>query len=100
MADAVFMPTGATRSIAATTTAQRVPLPGTTSHVRVYNGAAALAFVRFGRDVTSMDASVSTSMPLGPGGCEVFRVPASADYVSAVLLSGTGTVFVTPGEGS
>lgn len=97
------MPTGATRSISATTTAQRVPLPGTTSHVRVFNGATGLlerAFVRFGRDVSNMDASVSTSMPLGPQGVEVFRVPVGADYVSVVMGSGSGVVYVTPGEGS
>lgn len=98
MADQVFMPTNATRTINATVTPQRAVLPGVARHARVYNAAPVIAFFRFGAN--DMDASVSTSMPLGPGAVEVFRVPATAGYVSVVLASGTGTVYVTPGEGS
>lgn len=98
MSDAVFSPTGATRNIAATTTAQRATLPGVTTHVRVYNGATGRAFIRFGAN--DMDASVATSMPLGVEACEVFRVPFGATYVSVVLMDGTGPVYITPGEGA
>jgi hypothetical protein len=98
MADQVFMATNATRTIAATTTPLRATLPGVARHARVMNGAASIAFIRFG--VNDMDASVATSMPLGPGAVEVFRVPATAGYVSVVLASGSGPVYVTPGEGS
>jgi hypothetical protein len=68
--------------------------------VRVHNSAGAAAFVTFGN--SAVTASASTDMPVPAGGVELFTVPNSAGdnlYAAAVLASGTGSVYFTPGVG-
>lgn len=90
----VFGPSGPTVTLAATTTTSRVALPS--RNVRFHNGGSATVFVRFGD--STVTAAVTNAMPIPAGGVEMF-CHADATHIAAIYASGTGTIYVTPGEG-
>lgn len=93
-----FMPSGggaATVSAATSVASASAALDQYSNCVRVYNSGATAAFIRF-----TVDASTATltDMPLAPGATEVFT-KGTCTVASAILASGTGTVYFTNGEG-
>jgi len=108
-----FQIQGKTTRINATTTANTVSILSDSpcNQLRVHNGTAAEVFFRVG--TTSSDAVVipvagtpsygailhnnQTVVITTPKQCA--NVAASSIYFSAIVASGTGTVYVTPGEG-
>lgn len=95
-----FSPTGATVSLAVTTTTGSVALtaPGGSggSDVRLYNAGGSLVFVAFGS--STVQAAV-TSLPLPAGQTEVFSVGPGSTHVAAITASGTATLYATTGRG-
>lgn len=63
----------------------------------VTNDTNSLAFVTTG--IGSATAA-ATSLPVGAKSQAVISVPVSHDFAAAILVSGTGTVYFTPGYGS
>lgn len=91
-----FRPAG-TASVAGSTSAATVALVGAGSSVLVYNDAGAVAFVRFGM------AGIAAGMgdtPVPAGARMLVDAGRLATFASAVLASGTGSVFFTRGDGS
>lgn len=105
MADA-FIQTDATRVFATpgtTSTAQAVGgLTGATAAARVYNGTNQVVAVAFGLlGLTASLANGSMSVPIPPGGVEVFRTPLGVTHAAVVAAAAsTGAVYVTPGDGA
>lgn len=92
-----FRPTGSV-SISAGTTSASVQLAGGGDSVVITNIAASLAYVRFGAD-PSVSASTG-DMPILPNGHVMLAVNSLIIYAAAVLVSGSGTVVLTRGDGS
>lgn len=92
-----FRPAG-TASVAASTSAAAVALVGGGSSVLVFNAASGIAFVRFG--MAGVAASAGSDLPVPPGGLMLVDAGRLATYASAVLASGSGSVFFTRGDGS
>lgn len=90
----VFGPSGATTSLAATTTTSRVALPS--RNLRIHNGGSNTVFVRFGD--STINATTTDGMPIPGGAVEVFNHH-GATHLAAIFASGSGTVYLTPGEG-
>lgn len=65
--------------------------------VRIRNPLGVDGFIVFGPDST-LAASLTTSMPIAPG-TEILKAPRGTKYVAAILPSGSGTVYFTPGRG-
>lgn len=96
MTTKTFMPNGSASTSAATsTTSASAALDAYSNNVRVYNAGATAAFIRFAVGATT---AVVTDMPIAPGATEVFT-KGNATVASAILASGTGTVYFTCGEG-
>jgi hypothetical protein len=106
-----FQPMGKTTRINVTTTANTVAIlsDSPANQVRVHNGTAAEIFIRLGTSSTD-DAVIPTAGTAAYGvllhnnTTAIFTAPKQASntavlYVSAIIASGTGTVYVTPGEG-
>jgi len=92
-----FRPTG-TVSISANTTSASVQLAGGGDSVVVTNTSGALAYVRFGADPT---VSASTAdMPVLPSTRVMLAVNSLINYAATVLVSGSGTVLFTRGDGA
>lgn len=66
------------------------------TELRVYNAATAVAFIRWG---TGAQTAVNTDMAIAPGATEVFYKGYS-NNVAVILASGTGSVYVSAGEGA
>jgi hypothetical protein len=92
-----FRPSG-TVSITAGTTTSAVALNGGGESVLVTNATSSLAFVRFGADA-SVIASTS-DMPIQPAARVMLAVNPFITYAAILLMTGTGTVFLTRGDGS
>lgn len=88
-----------TVSISATTSSANVALPSgvPARQLRIFNNAGAVAFVAFGG--SGITASTSTSVPIAVGAVEVLSIPSEANYVAAILASGTGSIYFTVGFG-
>jgi hypothetical protein len=92
-----FRPTG-TVSISANTTSASVQLAGGGDTVVITNTTSALAYVRFGADPSV--AASSADMPVLPNTRAVLAVNSLICYASALLVSGSGAVLFTRGDGS
>ncbi|MBV9251103.1 MAG: hypothetical protein JO227_17865 [Acetobacteraceae bacterium] len=92
-----FRPTG-TVAASAGTISTSVPLAGGGETVVVTNTAASLAYVRFGADAT-VTAS-GADMPVLPNSRVALAVNSLVTYAAAVLVSGSGNVLFTRGDGS
>jgi hypothetical protein len=98
----VFTPIGATVNIATVgTTSTRVQrtLSGQGGdEIRVANTGTAVAFVEFG--ASTIDATVTASLPILPGAVEVFSVNPMQTHVAAITASGTTTLYISTGRGA
>jgi hypothetical protein len=92
-----FRPTG-TVSLAAGTTSTSVALLGGGDSIVVTNLAASLAYVRFGADPSV--AATSADMPVLPNARVMLGVNSLIGYAAAMVVSGSGTVLMTRGDGS
>jgi hypothetical protein len=90
-----FGPSGATVSLAVSAASARVALPARS--IRLHNSSEVTMFIAFGDSAVS--ATVAAGMPIPAGGVEVFDVPGGPTHVAAITASGTGTLYVTPGQG-
>ena len=73
---------------------------GRCDSVRVMNNGTATVWIAFGD--ASVTASLTTSMPVGPGGTEIVRFrnnDGSPHYAAAIAVGSTGKVYFTPGDG-
>jgi hypothetical protein len=108
-----FQAQGKTTRINVTTTANTVSILSDSpcNQLRVHNGTAGEVFVRIGTASTD-DAAVPVAGTPGYGTLlhnnqtSIFTTPkqcanvaASSIYFSAIVATGTATVYVTPGEG-
>lgn len=68
--------------------------------LRIFNNTSAIAFVRTGnsRDGT-ITALVASDLPIAPNAVEVIGCNDSDDTFAVILLSGSGNVYVTKGQG-
>lgn len=102
MRDRVFYPI-ASVALALTTTSARVAIPGTIEReqkrtVRLANPETAGVFIAFGSSTVTA-AVDGTSLYLPAGAVELFEPPVGVTHVAGVLASGTGTLYITAGEG-
>lgn len=106
-----FQPMGKTTRINVTTTANTVAIlsDSPSNQVRVHNGTAAEIFIRLGTASTD-DAVIPTAgtpaygVLLHNNQTVILTAPKQATntavlYVSAIIATGSGIVYVTPGEG-
>ena len=95
-----FTPLGTTKNITASATTSSVALPVQTESrtVRVYNGTDVVVFIAFG--ISTIEAVVATSMPLGPGATEFLEAGPAVTHVAGITSAGGGTVWFTEGKGS
>ena len=104
MANEVFLPVRSVR-IDASTASKRVAIPGEARHMRIFNNTTSMAWVTLGGNtVTSAILAADTAgegFPIAPNSVELFRCdPRNANtHVAVALLTGTGIVNVTVGEG-
>jgi len=96
-ATSAFRPTG-TVSLDAGTTSANVPLVGGGETVVVTNTTACLAYIRFGSDATV--AASTGDMPVLPNSRAALSVNNLISHVAAFLISGSGNVLFTRGDGS
>lgn len=67
--------------------------------VRVVNDGTVTTFIAFGVNGAAATAAVASSPPMLAGTSEVFTVPAATTHISAIVASGTATIYATPGQG-
>lgn len=92
-----FRPAG-TAAVAASTNAASTPLVGGGSSMLVFNAAGSTAFVRFG--MAGMNPATTADTPVPPGSRMLVDAGRLVTEASAVLRSGSGTVYFTRGDGS
>lgn len=92
-----FRPTG-TVSLSAGTTSSNIVLTGGGDSVVVTNATASIGYVRFGAD-PSVTAS-AVDMPVLANAHVILAVNSLITYAAVVLVSGSGTVLLTRGDGS
>jgi hypothetical protein len=95
-----FSPLGNTATVAMTTVSAEAALGGSghaTTVVRLYNDANTVAFFKF--SVGGGQTAVSTDNFIAPKVTELFSVPREITHVTAVLVSGTGTLYAVRGGG-
>lgn len=92
-----FRPSGTT-SVAASTAAAATMLASGGSSILVFNNSGAVAFVRFGMNTTPAASTGDTPVPAGAR--MLLDAGTLVTHASAVLASGTGSVFFTRGDGS
>lgn len=92
-----FRATGTT-AVAAGTSAAVGTLANEGEAALAYNSAGSVAFVRFGTDNTVVAKNTDTPVP--PGARMLMHVGNLARTVSVLLASGSGTVYVTRGDGT
>jgi hypothetical protein len=85
--------------VSSSTQIKQVTTTPAVRQIRVMNNGTATAWVEFGD--STVTASLTTSLPVGPGVTEVFTVK-KADgpiYAAAIAAGSTGKVYFTPGQG-
>ena len=92
-----FRPTGTT-GVAAGTTSTNITLAGGGDSIVITNTTASLAYIRFGSDLT-VTASAS-DMPVLPNSRAMLSINSLITTAAALLISGSGTVLFTRGDGS
>lgn len=81
-------------TISASTTSASVAYPATTDFVRVLNDGTAVAWLRSGD--SSVTASAGNGQFLHGNRNTVFRRDRNHTHIAAVLVSGTGTIYISP----
>ena len=92
-----FWPAG-TVVVAAGTSSTNAALSGGGEAVLVFNASAAVAFVRFGTDLTV--AATVNDTPVPAGARMLIHAGEYALTAAAVLLAGSGSVYFTRGNGT
>jgi hypothetical protein len=92
----------ATKNIAAgaaSASAQIVNAPGDIIQVRIVNNGSATTWIAFGD--STVTASLTADIPIGPGVIEVLTVqcPAGPLFAAVIAAGATGNVYFTPGVG-
>ena len=64
--------------------------------LRVFNATAVTVFIQFG---DSTVVATTAKMPIPAGAVEVFSIGGST-YIAGITISGTCTVYATPGRGN
>jgi len=107
-----FQAQGKTTRINATTTANTVSILSDSpcNQVRIHNGTAAEVFVRLGTASTDdvvipVAGTPAYGVVIHNNQTVIFTAPKQATntaslYVSVIVASGTGAIYVTPGEGT
>jgi hypothetical protein len=93
-----FAPSGI-MSLAASTTSVGAALPSLGETLVVTNPTVSLAWVAVGAGTTPPTAVAGACIPVLPGQRRIIGAP-GATQVSAVLTTGTGTIYVETGKGS
>lgn len=93
-----FFPRGDSISISATTSSSSVPLLVSCESIRVLNTTSFVAFVSFGVGSAVAAVDGNESIPIAPGATEVFG-GGNYTHAAAILTSGSGAVWFTPGAG-
>lgn len=89
---------GGTVNISVTASSQPIRLQtvnDASGVVRIYNAGTATVWVEFGG--STVTASTTTSMPIPAGG--VYVIGNTQQYIAAIALAATGTIYFTPGDG-
>lgn len=94
-----FAPLGSSVKVAATTTSGSVALGTTPRTIRVHNAATGIAYIAFGAGGATAAADGTASIPMAAGATEVFGSGSSITHAAAILATGTGDVWFTPGDG-
>src|SRR5687767_2409353 len=92
---------GTASAAAAQTITQTLGDPASSSPIydlRVYNNATGVAFVQWGG--TAVVATTTTGYPIGPGVDTVIGMGAPCRGVSVIMGTGTGNVYISPGDGA
>ncbi len=92
-----FRPTG-TVSLNTTTASANIALAGGGDSVVVTNLTGSLAYVRFGSDANVV--ATTADMPVLPNAHVMLGVNSVIGYAAVVLVTGTGSVLFTRGDGS
>lgn len=93
----------ATTSLAVTSVTgnRQVQAASLTGHVRVFNTGTVTVFIEMsnssGVAATVPNGATPGSYPLAAGAVEVIACP--LQYIAAITVSGTATLYFTPGEG-
>jgi hypothetical protein len=90
-----FDPTASTSLAFSTTSAEVTTLSASDNIVRIYNGGTGVVFIRWG---TTAQTAVATDMAIAPGAVEVFTKN-NATRLAAIASSGSGTLYITTGNG-
>jgi hypothetical protein len=91
-----FKPLG-TITLAASTTPASATLPLTGDSLRIVNTTSAIAYIALGKGTAT---ATTGSYPVPPGAAALIAAGPYIDAVAVVLESGSGSVFVTVGEGT
>jgi len=78
-------------------TSVRVETPSSEGVISVYNSHTAAVFVKTG-DVT-VNATLTTSVPVPPGAIRNFRVPAEHTHIAVISAAGTPVITISSGLG-
>src|SRR3954447_3752783 len=92
-----FAPSG-TVTLAALATPVNALLTGAGESALVYNATGAIAFVRFGADLTV--SAALTDFPVPAGGTRMITCGSVVQSVAVILSSGTGSIYVSRGAGT
>jgi hypothetical protein len=87
-----------TATISASTTAAYASIVGHGEAVLVTNTTGAVAFIRFGTNNTV--TATNTDMPVPANGRLLLHCGSVASTTSVILTSGSGTVYVSRGDGT
>lgn len=94
-----FSPVGSSVKVAASTVSAAVALGVVNPpSVRVYNASPSVALIAFGAANVDAQLDGAGSIAIAPGAVEVFGA-GSITHAAAILVSGSGDVWFTPGAG-
>lgn len=95
-----WTPSGPTEAVSANSSASASQALAATYQnpaIRVNNSGASIAFITAGKG--SGIAADTAGIPIGPGAVEIVTFRGSVDHVAALTVSGSASVYFTPGEG-
>jgi hypothetical protein len=99
MIDQPFSPAyGQTQTVAVSTTATLIGVDANAKQIRILNTLAAPVFVRVSSSANNTPATAK-DYPIAAGMAEVISKADTWGAVSILASTGSGTVYVTPGEG-
>ena len=94
-----FVQNQATTALAVSTVSASMSFNQPTDVLRLYNSGSAVIFIVLGENTSGLIAA-TTGFPLAPGVVEYIGVPMTIKALAAVLGNGSGTLYITPGNGT